>query len=360
MTSRRIAYLRLKNQYIAGIGFDRPADTVEWFGAVQAQDYLGALWAVGLRTQQATEKKIEQAIAEKSIVRTWPMRGTLHFVAARDARWMLELLTPRIVAGRANRLKKHMELDEKVFSRSKEVIGRALEGGRQMERNSIYKALEAARISTSNMRGLHILSRLAMNGFICFGAREGKQHTFALLDEWIPESRKMDREAALAELARRYFTSHGPATLQDFIWWSGLTSANAREGLGLAKARLEQEIIDDQTYWFSSYNGEVKDIAADVYILPAFDEYTVAYRDRSAVLDPLHAKQTSSGYGIFHPIIVVDGRVAGTWKRTQTRGSIVITPNLFVKISKAKTEALAEAADRYGRFLEATIELSKG
>lgn len=202
---------RLHNQRIAGAGFKRPGEVVAWMGAVQAQDYLGALWALGLRMKTASEQVIEQAIADRTVVRTWPMRGTLHFVAPEDVRWMLALLTPRVIAGRRARYRQ-LELDQKAFDRSGDVLTRALEGGRQLTRGALFKTLNSAGIATSGQRGIHILARLAQDGLLCFAAREGKQQTFALLEEWVPPARMLDRDEALAELAGRYFTSHGPAT----------------------------------------------------------------------------------------------------------------------------------------------------
>lgn len=357
MTNQDIARQRLYNQHIAGTPFEKPGDVVAWLGAVQAQDYLGALWAVGLRARGATEEAVERAIADRTIVRTWPMRRTLHFVTAADVRWMLELLTPRIVAGSAQRLHQWFGLDEATFTRSKKLFAGALQGGKQLTRDAMYGLLEAARISTGGGRGLHILSRLAQDGFLCFGTREGKQQTFTLLDEWAPAARRLARDEALAELAGRYFTSHGPATLRDFVWWSGLTTADARAGLEMAKPRLAQEVIGGQTYWLPASMPAAKDASPTAYLLPAYDEYTVAYKDRSAVLNPLYAKLANSGNGIFSPTIVVDGQVVGTWKRALKKGAIVITPSPFTNLSKAATRAFAAAANRYGEFLGASVVL---
>jgi len=355
MTRFDVARRRLKAQRIAGPKFERPGDAVAWLGAVQAQDYLGSLWAVGLRMRQAVAVDIERAIAERTIIRTWPMRGTLHFVAAADIRWMLELLTPRIVAGNARRLHQQFGLDEAVFARSKELFARALQGGRQLSRQAMYESLEAARISTADGRGLHILSRLAQDGLICFGAREGRQQTFALLDEWAPEAKTRGREEALAELAGRYFTSHGPATLQDFAWWSGLTAADARAGLEMAKPRLAQEVIDGRAYWLAPTAPAAEDASPAAYLLPAYDEYTVAYKDRGAVLSPLNAKREDSGHGILSPTIVVNSQVVGTWKRTLKQDAVVVTPSPFAKLNGDEARAVTAAAGRYGEFLGASV-----
>jgi Winged helix DNA-binding domain len=354
MTNSDIAHFRLHNQRVAGAMFKQPTDVVAWLGAVQAQDYLGALWAVGLRMRNAVEADIERALADRTIIRTWPMRGTLHFVAAADIRWMLELLTPRIVANIAQCLLRDFDLDESAFARSKDLVARALQGGGQLTRNAMYKMLEAGGVSASQ-RGRHILWRLAQDGLICFGPREGKQQTFVLLDEWAPKTKRMSRDESLAELAKRYFTSRGPATLQDFVWWSGLTTADARAGLEMAKRSLAQEAINGQTYWLASAPPAGKDQSPAAHLLPAFDEYTVAYKDRSAVLDPAYTKLANTGNGTLYPTIVVDGQVVGTWKRTLKKDSLAISTSPFAKLKRAETHAINEAATHYGNFLGAPV-----
>jgi len=351
MNRSSIARYRLYNQRIAGKQFERASDIVGWLGAVQAQDFLGSLWAIGLRTTKATEADIEKAVAERTIVRTWPMRGTLHFVAAKDVRWMLELLTPRIVAGREQWLYKQMGLDEEVFTRSKKIFVDALQGGRQLKRTAMYELLEGERISTAGGRGLHLLSWLAHDGFLCFGSREGKQPTFALLEEWAPTAKAMKRDESLAELAKRYFTSHGPATVRDFVWWSGLTVADARAALEMARSHLASDTFGDQTYWLASSLPDAKEPTAPAYLLPAFDEYTVAYKDRSAVLDPVYTRQVNSGNGILSPLIVIEGQVVGTWKREIRKDGVVITANFFEKPKKSQIRAVAEATAHYSRFI---------
>ena len=353
-----IPLLRLHNQSIANAAFSKPGEVVAWMGAIQAQDYLGALWAVGLRLPNAVEADIESALVDRTIIRTWPMRGTLHFVAAADIRWMLELLTPRIVAGAAQRLFREAELDEATFSRSKKLFARALQGGGKLTRPAMYKVLEQDGISTSNYRGLHILGRLAQDGFICFGSREGKQQTFALLDEWAPNARRMARDESLAEIAKRYFTSRGPATLQDFAWWSGLTISDAKAALDMSKNQLAREDIDGQSYWMSSSVAATNEPAQPAYLLPAYDEYTVAYKDRSAVLKAEYIKQVNSGNGIFYPTMVVNGQLVGTWKRTIKKDEIIIIQSAFTKLKRAETHALSEAAKRYGNFLNSTVLFS--
>lgn len=361
MANPYIADRRLHNQHISQAAFERPADVVAWMGAVQAQDYTGALWAVALRTVGATAAEVEQAIADRAIIRTWPMRNTLHFVAAADIRWMLELLAGRVIANSEVRAR-WLEVDDRVLARSRGLVVRALEGGKQLRRDVMYRHLEAARIPTAGGRGLYILSRLSLEGLLCFGARDGKQPSFALLDEWVPQARTVARDEAMAELARRYFTSHGPATLPDFIWWSGLRAADARAALEMAKPHLVQEVIDGQTYWLApsmAANGTVAGLASPtVYLLPSYDEYTVAYKDRTAVLDPVYAKQASTGNGIFYPTLVLDGQVVGTWRRALKKETVTIMLNPFERINRAEKRALAAAADRYAKFLGTPVVLA--
>jgi hypothetical protein len=353
-----IAHQRLYNQQIAGATFKAPGEVVGWLGAVQAQDYLGSLWAVGLRVRGATEASIEQAIADRTIVRTWPMRGTLHFVAAADARWMPELLTPRVISRSAGRYRQ-LELDDATFARSKELFIEALEGGRQLSRPAMYQVLEAAGISAAGQRGIHIFGRLAQEGLLCFGTREGKQPTFVLLDEWVPNARSMERDEALAELTRRYFTGHGPATVQDLMWWSGLTATEVKAGLEMVKTELVKETIDGQTYYKSPTAPAAIDNAPSLYLLAPFDEYLLGYKDRSAVLRAEDVQRVNPGSnGVFSPIIVVDGRVVGTWKRAFKKGGVLVTPLPFATLNDAELEAFVVAASRYGDFLGMPVILS--
>lgn len=350
MTSSMIAHLRLHNQRIAGTGFATPAEAVRWLGAVQGQDYPGVLWALGLRTQDATEKTIEQALADRTIVRTWPLRGTIHVVAAEDVHWMLGLLAPRVLASHVRRLEQRFGLDETALARCRDLLVAALQGGKQLSRDAVYRVLEAAHVATANQRGIHILWHLALQGLLCFGARQGKQHSFVLLDEWIPRVTEVPREQALAELARRYFTGHGPATVADFAWWSGLTTTNARAGLELARPHLASEVFDGQTYWLSPSLVAASEASPKAYLLPVYDEFMVAYRDRSAALDPSYAKLAHTGNGIFRPVIVIDGQIAGTWNRTQSKRGLVLKPYPFAALSDAGRHAFSLAADRYGLF----------
>ena len=330
-----IARLRLQNQGIAPPRFTTPHAVVSWFGAMQAQDYLGALWAVGLRMKKATEAAVEHALTERKIIRSWPLRGTLHFVAAEDLHWMLELLGPRVIARHATRLQRDFELDPPTLRRCRAVAIDALQGGRQLTRPEFYAALDRARVRTSASRGLHIIFTLAHERLICFGPRRAKQQTLVLLDEWSPRSRDLRGDEALHELARRYFASHAPASVADFAWWSGLPLGDAKRGADMVGENRKRR------------SGAVPRAA---WLLPAFDEYLVGYKDRSAVLDPVYAKRVNAGGGLLNPAIVVDGQVIGTWKRVIKRNAVAIARSLFRRLKKDEERMVAAAEERYGQF----------
>jgi hypothetical protein len=344
-----IARQRLRTQRLTGPGFAAPADVVKWFGAVQAQDYPGALWALGLRTTGVSEAGVEQAVANRSIVRTWPVRGTLHFVAAADVHWMIQHFASRTAERTARRFVQ-FGFDRRTFVRTAATIVKALEGGHQLTRPTLYARLERAGIATGGSRGLHLMWKMAHDGLICFGVRDGKQHTFTLLDEWVPKATAIDRDEALGEMARRYFTSHGPATSADFAWWSGLTATEARRAMEIAGRDLRRASVDGMWHWLSASATAGGTRSPRAVLLPCYDEYTVAYRDRSAALDPRHAVRARNG--IFRPTILLDGRIVGTWTRRLTGAGVAIALTPFARLTGERRRAVAAAADRYARFLD--------
>lgn len=297
---------------------------------MQAQDYYGALWAVGLRIARAVESDVEAALARREIVRSWPLRGTLHFVASEDLRWMLELIAPRVLRRSEGRMRREFDLDAPVFRRSRTALTRALRDGGQLTREGLYAVLEKAGIPTAKSRGLHVIFRLAHEGFLCFGARDGKKQTFALLDDWVGSSRKLRGDEALHELALRYFQSHAPATAADFAWWSGLPVTEARR----AREMVSVEERDGEPLYRA-------------YALPAFDEYLVAYKDRSAAIGPRDLRKVNDGGGMLRPVIVVGGRVAGTWRKQRAEVEL----SLFRRVTREDREAIKSAVARYKAFL---------
>lgn len=347
MTLKQITDCRLHLQQLARPNFESAADVVSWLGAVQGQDYFGALWSIGQRMKKSVESNIEQAIIDRKIVRTWPMRGTLHFVAPKDVRWMLRYLTPRVIARTAGIYKK-AGLEKKDFIKSAKVLEKVLRGGKQLTRDEMYEALERAKIQTDNMRGLHILGHVAMEGLICFGARKGKQQTFTLLDEWLPAIKMITKEEALGELALRYFKSHGPATIEDFMWWAGLTKADATLGLNAVKSNFISETVDQKNYWRQSSQSLPKITQSSAYLLPTYDEYGIGYKDRSAIIDDSTYKKIG---GLYTSAIIVSGKVAGVWRRTIKKDAVFIETKLFNPISFQQQQAISKAANKYSRFV---------
>jgi hypothetical protein len=340
--------LRLATHGLDSPRFIRASDVVAHYGAVQAQDYLGSLWALGLRTQQTTEASVEEALARRELIRCWPMRGTLHFVTANDARWMTQLLAPRVIARHAARWKRDFDVDAQSTARARNVIVGALEGGKRLERPAIYELLESRRIRTAASRGLHLLLALAMEGTLCIAGRSGKQHTFALLDEWIPRSRLLERDAALAEIARRYFTGHGPATLADLAWWTGLTLREAKAAVAGAAPGLETFEHEGTGYWWVGGDARSKRRSTSVQLLPAYDEYTVGYAERAGLVD---GNEPRSPMALLGPAILIDGKIAGSWKRTLSRTAVNVSIDAWRRLTAAEHKGIEAAADAYGKFL---------
>lgn len=364
MTAAEILRHRLQNQRLRPGRPGTPADVVRWLGAVQAQDYAGSLWALGLRTGRGTDADVERAVRAKEIVRTWPMRGTLHFVPAESARWMLDLLTPRIVT-RTAAMRRRLEIDAAVLNRAAKVIGAALQGGGLLTRSAVYRLLASSRISPEGQRGLHILWLLAQDGLLCFGPRQGKQHTFVLLEEWLPGRPALARDEALGTLAERYFSGHGPATVKDFAWWSGLTLAAAKVGLEAVKSRLPRVDAEQTTRWMKPSAAGAAAVprgqthTAALILLPAFDEYMVGYADREAALGDARRIRPITPAEALSPLILRDGRAVGTWKRFPDKDGVSVAPGFFAAPTRKDLDAFERAAHLYGRFLGLPVTVSE-
>jgi hypothetical protein len=270
---------------------------------------------------------------------------------------MLTLTAPRVHAANAYYYRK-LGLDTSVFAHSNAVLAKALQGGKQLTRPELASELQRAGITTSTDDRLclaYLMMRAELDGTICSGALRGKQHTYALLDERVPPARTLERDEALAALTRRYFISHGPATLKDYVWWSGLSASDARAGLDMLKSEFVQEVLDGTTYWLSSNAPAPQEALPIAHLLPAYDEYTIAYKDHSNVLDPQYLKQVISANGM---VIVVDVHIVGTWKRTFKKGAVVIALSPFTPLTEAENRAVVASAHRYAAFLEMPVVLA--
>jgi hypothetical protein len=347
--STRITASRLANQLITRQPFESPAEVVRHFGALQAQDYLGSLWALGLRTAKSSEARIEGALAEGSVLRTHIFRGTWQYVTPADVRWMLSLVGERVIASAASR-HRQLGLDAKTLRRSADLIGEALTGQKHLTRRELSLVLSRRRIDTSDARLLHMLGHAELGGIICSGPRRGKQATFALLAERVPEAPSLTREQGLEELARRYFASRGPATERDFGWWTGLPLRDVRHAIELTKTRLERAMIDGREHW-SAGETQGRRPAAGIHLLPAFDECLVAYRDRSAFVYAQHVRKINAGGGMLKPAVLCNGRVVGTWQRSLGKHHVILDVRPFRRLSARERVMLKAAAERYAAFL---------
>jgi hypothetical protein len=357
-SSASILAARLRNQRLSDAPFATAPDVVSWFGAIQAQEYAQTKWALAIRMQSPSDAVIEQAFADGAILRTHVLRPTWHFVAPADIRWMLALTGPRVQA-RLAPYNRHFELDASVYRRSRNAIARALRGGAQLTRQELKAVLNRTGVQADGVQRLAFLVMQAeLDAVICSGARRDDQFTYALLDERVPVTRPLLRDEALAKLARRYVSSHGPAQLRDLVWWSGLTTADARAGLEMAGAEIAQDLVNGKTYYFpSSMSSLARTTRA--YLLPLYDEYLIAYRDRSDALDASRWKRITSRDPFSAPI-VLDGKVVGGWKRKLKEGSVVITLTLFAPLARTGVRAITQAAGDYASFLGLTPEVVWG
>lgn len=348
-----IALYRLTSQHIAQPPSASAEEVVSWMGAMQAQEYQGALWSIGLRTPTLTQNDIVQAIADKKIIRTWPMRGTLHFVASSDVRWMVALLAPRATTASATR-RKNLEIDGPVIAKSERIIIRALVGGTCLSRADILTLLTDNDITTSGQRGIHLLRYFSEKGLLCFGPHINKQPTFVLLDEWVAPTPPLSEDEALYTLTKRYFTSHGPATLRDFAGWGGITLIMARRGLALTGLELKSVVVNNISYWLHPNSRPAKPAA---YLLPGFDEYMLGYKDRSAALPVRFSNAIiPGGNGIFLPTLVADGQIVGTWKRIlkKTQQTLIITP--LETLSNDMSHSIERATKQYEAYVNQSVD----
>ncbi len=369
---RELARQRLAAQRLVGQPAASPLAAVRWMLALQAQDYPGVKWSVGLRTGGAgnsggaTEADVEAACDAGEIVRSWPLRGTLHMVAADDLGWMLELTTPRAIASAAKR-REALGITVADIERARELAVDALPGRDALSRTALLAAIERGGVATSGQRGYHLLWYLAQTGTLVLGPTSGSQQTFARLDAWVANPRRLERDEALAELASRYFASHGPAGADDLARWSGLTLRDVRRGIEVAGRGIAERAISGRPFYLGAEAADAANAdhgrrePAGLLLLPGFDEYLLGYRDRSAMLAPEHAEAiVPGGNGMFRSTIVADGEVVGTWGRRVGARAITIELEPFEALSQPQRDALAEAAGRYGRFLGRRVAVGAG
>jgi hypothetical protein len=350
-SARDLAALRLSALGIAQPAAPTPLAAVQSLLALQAQDFAGALWSIGLRVPGSTAASVDAAHLAGDIVRSWPMRGTLHLVAAEDLGWMLGLTGERMIRAAEGR-RRQLGLATEDFTRAERIARTRLSGGRHATRAELLAAFEHGGVDTGGQRGVHTLAQLAQTAVLVQSGRD----RWALIEEWVRAPRALEREEALREFALRYAYGHGPVTARDFAWWSSLTLTDARAGLAAAADDLETLEHDGQTYYL---RPGLEPAGRAVHLLPGFDEFILGYTDRTAQLVPEHWLDiVPGGNGVFFPTIVVDGRVAGTWKRVKaTKNRITVELRPFADLSAPARRNAERRAARYGEFLGLEVEV---
>lgn len=355
---RDIASERLANQQLLQPRLELPEAIVATLGAVQAQDYQGALWAVAQRSSAVlTEGDVDRAVAEGRVLRTHVLRPTWHFVVPADIRWMLALTGPRVKRAMASYDRK-LGLTPEVYRKTNRALERALSGGQSLTRAELKLVLEKAGIETSVQRTAHVMMNAELDALITSGPRRGKQFTYALMDERVPATNERSRDESLHELALRYFRTRGPATVRDFAWWSGLTAADARLAVDLAGAHVASEEIDGARYHFAHDSQAVASGETRAWLLPNYDEYFIGFKDRSAIGLLLKGVVTATVTAtLFTHVVAVDGQLIGGWRRMIDRDAVTVEVRPLTRLTKQGKEAVERAVEDYGHYLEQPVKL---
>jgi hypothetical protein len=352
-----IANARLINQQIERPIFKTVKDIVSWMGALQAQDYSMAKWAIGVRLPAATNQVVETAIHKGEIIRTHILRPTWHFISADDVYWMLALRAAPIKASLQARWKQ-LGLSESIMAKSNQIMENLLQGGKSLTREELLAELTKAGIPIDENRASHLLVVAELDGLLCSGAIKNGKLTYALLEERVPKANLPTREEALAKLAKKYFNSHGPATSPDFAWWSGLSLKDASRALEMVKRELTSETIESQTYWYPETQIQPLPGEGAAYLLPAYDEFLISYTDRRATLPGENFSKAVSNNGIFRPVIVAHGQVVGIWKRTVKKGKVLLETEFFQSPDRTVSALIKKAAKPYGHFVDLAPEIN--
>ncbi len=357
--------LRMRSLLLAGTSSTSPvradsvATVVTWFGAMQAQDYASALWSLGTRLPAMTRTEVEGALERREAVRTWAMRGTIHLVPAADARWMVEDLGARALAGAARR-RAQLGLDEATTERALDVLGTALAGGSRLTRAEYFAALTEAGISVDGQRGYHLLRFASQRGVTCMAPNRGTEQTFVLLDDWVGGSNRPSRDEALATIATRYVRSHGPVPRSDLAGWTGLNSSDTAAAVAAAGDALTTVEVDGQSMLVTpdALAESPPPLPDTVLTLPGYDEYLLGYKNRALMVDPAHAQAiVPGGNGVFQATIVRAGRVIGTWTRSSTTAGTVISVFPLEPLRSRERRRVETAFERYARFVDTPLQV---
>ncbi len=350
MKLSEISNIRLASQRIEPSAFENVKKLVSWMGAMQSQDFAMAKWAIGARINGATNETVEAAFNKGEIIRTHLMRPTWHIISSDDIHWMLELTAPRIKSLMKSR-NYELGLSDEVILKTNGIIEKALSEKEYLTREELTVKFNTANIKTDENRLSHILVSAELDGVVCSGPANGNKQTYALLSKRAPNRKVLNKDEALAELAKRYFTSHGPATLKDFTWWSGLSVTEARKALDFVKSDFISETVNSEDYWFSGSLSEFRKNKSSVYFLPAYDEFLISYTNRSASISQVENPKAISNNGIFRPVIIENGQVIAIWKRTIKKDNVIIEIDFFTPPDEKMKLRTEEAAIQFGIFL---------
>lgn len=358
MNLEDVSNIRLVNQQIEASTFKEGKDLVSWMGAMQAQDYAMATWGIGLRLPGSTEKSIQEEIDSGAILRTHLLRPTWHLVSADDIWWILELTAAQVRTKSGSRLKE-LGISSELCLKSNQVIESAFANHKCLTREELYVKMEQNKVGGGKDRWSHLIFLAELEGILCSGIKQDKNQTYAILGDRVPRPASISRDEALAKLAFKYFSSHCPASLNDFIWWSGLPITAAKRALEIIKPGFISEIIADQEFWFPENFSRSVSAISSVYLLPAFDEFLISYKDRTAAFPLMHHSKAFTNNGIFHPVIVVGGKVKGIWKRTIKKNKVYFESQFFNAVSKEVVDLTNTAASKFAAFLDKEIEYVK-
>lgn len=353
MQSADILAIRFRNQQLIRPTIKTPTELIRWLGAVQSQEYPGAKWSLGARLPDATDTSLDEAFNNGDILRTHVMRPTWHFVLPEDILWMTELTAPRVRTF-LKPYDRKLEITDQFLSTCFKIILNALRGGNYRTRLQLSEELEKQHIEAKGQRLGHIMAHAELAGLICSGPRIGKQFTYANLTERAPNAKQLKREEALTLLARRYFQSHGPAQIKDFAWWSGLSMKDAQE----ARVRLPgltSEEVQGRTYWSFSHSKTMPHAESSAFFLSIYDEYSIAYKDRTDMSEEKYIEKFISMGNALTGIMLLDGKVMGTWKKELKKDTISITLSPMRSLTTSEKELFISFADRYKTFLGISI-----
>lgn len=349
MILTEIAKYRLINQQLAGTQIRSASEMLEWLGAMQGQEYAQTKWGLGLRLPHLTDNDIENELNEGEILRTHLLRPTWHFVSAKDIRWLLKLTAPRVHTANAY-MYRQLELDGNIFNRCNDILIKTLQGGNQFSRDDINKEFKKHKIIAKGHRLSYIMMNAELEGIICSGSRQGNQFTYALLDERVEHKKSREKDEALAELTTRYFISRNPATVKDFSTWSGLTITDCKKGIEMIKPLLKKKVMEQQEYFFNP-NISLPDKQADkIYLLPVYDEFIMGYKDRNAIM----TLKNNIPFR-YDSMILFNGQVIGTWKRTISKNGIDMECDFFKPLNRLQSSVFDEAVSRFSEFMNLKV-----